>query len=74
MQETCRACKGRGKIHTVLPVPMNVRCLRCHGSGRAEDDENVVPPIDNGIVILLELLWERLFRKRKQKKRQRDLQ
>ncbi|PTX55080.1 hypothetical protein C8P63_12240 [Melghirimyces profundicolus] len=30
----CPVCKGKGKIKTMLPIPMEVPCAYCGGTGK----------------------------------------
>ncbi|MFD2170132.1 hypothetical protein [Tumebacillus lipolyticus] len=42
MKKTCRYCKGRGKILTSLPIPMQVICTQCGGTGLIDLPDQVV--------------------------------
>ncbi|SMO55409.1 hypothetical protein SAMN06264849_103171 [Melghirimyces algeriensis] len=38
---TCSVCKGKGKIKTMLPIPMETPCAYCGGTGRKPKQDEI---------------------------------
>ena len=70
MSKTCPVCKGKGKLHTPLPLPAIVTCLTCRGTGSVEDTATAekVP------FLFKLLLWLRSLFQGKERDKQRDVE
>jgi RecJ-like exonuclease len=68
MLKTCPVCKGKGKLHTPLPLPAVVRCLSCHGTGQIEA---ATPPKKVPFLFKVFVWISALFKDQSRKQRQK---